>query len=302
PKSIAQELDLDFGGSGGTIFDPETMAAARKGCRRPDHECEMLYDHYHLDPSLEFKANGNLKLWINPTPGERNCPSGIYGIGADIASGLGGSTHSNSVACVLDLVTGEQVAEWASNSTRPDDFCDVCIALAKWFHNATIIHEANGPFGKTFTGQLIRRGYGNVYRRKERFKWSAKTSKDIGWGSNQETKPEMFSELSRKVRYNIVKVRSKLAVDEFRSWVMENGRIVHDKAMTTEDQSSKNEAHGDRVIALGVAAILYSPDINSQISMPDLDSLEISNPASNTMAYRIEQYDRAMREAEALDW
>lgn len=301
PQNIAQELDLDFGGSGYTIFDNDTMAAARQHVKIEKARYQVDYNQYSLDGELLAHSNGMLKLWVHLMP-NGSPPPGRYVIGADIASGLGGSTHSNSVASILDRDTGEQVGEWANNATRPDDFCDTCIALAKMFYDAEIIHEANGPFGKAFSAQLIRRNYWNIYRRRDNYKISQKTTKDLGWGSQKEAKADMFSGLARKIRTGIVKVRSKECVAEMPSWVMDSGLIVHAKAKVTEDESSRNEAHGDRVIALGVAALLFEPDMNKKPEPVTRDEYFLDHPNPNTMAWRLKEYDERIREKEAIDW
>ena len=260
------------------------------------------YNQFNLKPDFIEHGGGLLKLWCNLVAGLWTPEKGVrYGVGADIASGLGGSMHSNSVACILNLEDGTQAGEWANNATDPYTFCDTCIAIANFFNEAEIIHEANGPFGKAFTSQLLKRGYSNIFRRREKFKTSEKSTKDYGWGSNQETKADMFMDLARKIKCGMIKVRSKPILDEMRSWVMEGGRIVHAKASSTTDESSKNEAHGDRVIALGVVSTLYDLDTNVDPEVAK-ERENWANPHPSTMAFRLKELDQQGVQQVPLDW
>lgn len=303
PQSIAQELDLDFGGSGGTLFKSDVLDVMKRCIRRPMYEMEVFYDQYTLEPDFIRHPHGTLKVWQPLQPDVLDPPVGEkYVVGVDIASGLGGSPHSNSVASVISKSSGEQVAEWANNSTPPEEFADVCVSIAKWFNNAELIHEANGPFGGAFIKRVLDRKYSNIYIRRQEFRRSRKRTKEYGWGSQQQSKPAMVRGLIYKIKQGFVKPRSKALIDECRSWVMEGGRVVNSKAISTTDDTSKNEAHGDRVVALGVAALLY--EINLGKAESDEEDDEPSDPPANTMAGRLKDYDEKRRKnfEDILDW
>lgn len=301
PQSIAQELDLDFGTSGFTLFDADLIQTAKRGCRAPTMQGEMDYNEHTLEPEWVEHGNGRMRLWYNLQPDLRRPAKGDrFVVGADIASGLGGSPHSNSVASVINLGTGEQVGEWASNSVPPLAFCDQVIAIAKFFNNALIIHESNGPFGKAFTNQLKQREYGNIHRREDRYKVTGKRTREIGWGSNQESKADMLASLAHKIRLDQIKIRSRECVEELKSWVMKNGKVEHSKAMSTDDDSSKGASHGDRVIALGVAVMLYDP-MNGEPVKDDTQEYLPKSVRSDTMAWRLRKWDD-MHKKEADDW
>lgn len=303
PQKVAQEYDLNFGGSDYTIFDDSTMAAARETCRHPLSTWEVIPHGKFGNPELLRAKNGRLQLWIHVQPDTHGPPrGGSYTIGVDVASGLGGSSHSNSVASIVDMDTGEQVGEWASNAVPVSDFCDICIALGTIFNNALIIHESNGPFGKAFTAQLLRRGYDNVYMRRDPYKRHSRASESIGWASGTDTKPAMLEDLARKLRMRMVAIRSRQLAEELRSWVMVNGRVVHSKAVTTTDESSRNEAHGDRVIAFGLATMRYDYNPHEDPEVRPEERRQERAPNPMTMAYRLMKYDLEQSKRRSLDW
>lgn len=284
------------------MFTADTIATAKKSLREPLYTFSVDYNSYDLTPEFIEHGHGRLKVWLPLLPDTKAPPlEGNYVLGADIASGLGGSGHSNSVACILDLDTGEQVAEWASNAVKPEEFADICIAVAKWFNYAEIIPEANGPFGKSYIMQLSRREYGRIYRREEVAKATSKRGQEYGWGSTKDAKSTMLSSLDNKIKTALLKPRSRAAVEEMKHWVMEGGKVVQAQAVNTEDETSQNEAHGDRVIAMGVAALRYEPDITA----PAATEEKKPEPAflhPETMAYRLKLAENQKKSPNPLDF
>ena len=209
-------------------------------------------------------------------------PPRPYVIGCDISTGLGGSYTSNSVASVIDQTTNEQVLEFASNTMPPTDFADFCIAMAMWLHNAYLAWEANGP-GEAFTSQIKKRKYCNLYHRTIMSQRNRKRTKDLGWYTNPKSKERLFHDIDNYVRCSGVKVRSEPLSKEFGQYVMIGGEIKHVLAASTDDQSSMGKAHGDRVIAFGVA-------IQALRDRPVTDRLSVKfgsqGPPPNSIAAR----------------
>jgi hypothetical protein len=88
------------------------------------------------------------ELWVlrdHPSPGVG------YVIGADVSGGVG---RDNSIAQVLRLDTGEQVAEWVSGHREPDEFGSVLDVLGRRFNGAYINVERNNH-GLTTIKQLV---------------------------------------------------------------------------------------------------------------------------------------------------
>jgi hypothetical protein len=294
PQRVAQELDRDYGGSMAKIFGHEFTAKVEADVRQPLRKGDISYNPETLEPLFDSKDHGQLHLWL-PLDLNLKPPNRPYVIGADISTGLGGSFTSNSVASVIDQTTNEQVLEFASNTMPPTDFADFCIALAIWLHNAYLAWEANGP-GEAFTSQIKKRKYGNLYHRTILGKRGRNRTKELGWYTNTKSKERLFHDIDNYVRCSGLKVRSEALSKEFAQYVMIGGEIKHVLAASTDDQSSMGRAHGDRVIAFGVA-------VQALRDRPVTDSLSAKvgpqNPPPNSIAARNLEELEAKRRSES---
>tara|TARA_B100000519_G_scaffold199699_1_gene211443 strand:+ start:1669 stop:3501 length:1833 start_codon:yes stop_codon:yes gene_type:complete len=251
--SIAQELDRSFGGSDYQIFGSNLYEVGQKGVLRPFSTGFLYYDEETLEPEFNETEKGPFALWGHRDSTNRPVKTGNYVVGCDIASGLGGSYSSNSVMVVIDTVTGSQVAEFATNTLRPEAFADLVIAACKWFNNAYLIFELNGSPGGSFKMQLLERCYGNIYYRTVENKSYKKKTQNPGWFSTDKNKLAVLSQMSAAVESGEFVIRSESLLDECREYVYQNGKVVHSKSVNTKDDSAKGQAHGDRVIAAALA-------------------------------------------------
>lgn len=257
PQSIAQELDRDYGGSGFRYFDEELISKLKENIRAPLTRGMLAYDPEELTPRWMHNENGELHLWIRIGL-DGQPPAGQYVVGCDVAAGTGGDFSSNSVACVIDKLSGEQVAEFATRHMRPDRFAEWAIALAKWFHGAYLIWESNGPPGRTFTNTVMEHHYGNIYFRTVKEQIGNKRTKKPGWHSSPGDKSELLGGVSEgglhaAAESGALKIRSAPLLEECKQYAFENGKVAHVKSLRTQDEAAKGESHGDRVIAAGVA-------------------------------------------------
>jgi hypothetical protein len=252
PQNIAQELDRDYGGSSFRVFSSAFLEAAKANTRPPFFEGNFTYHQINLDPDFDKVENGQSKLWttlnLQSIP-----PQSAYVVGVDVSTGTGGSYTSNSCAVVFDMVAMEQVFEFVSNTTLPTDFADMCIALSKWFHDAYLIWEQNGPGGAPFTKRVLDQRYANIFWRKTLWKRSRGRPREAGWWTDTKSEPLMFEAFSMAVRTGELKVRSDALVSECTQYIWKGGKITHMARSSTPDESSKGSAHGDRVIAACVA-------------------------------------------------
>lgn len=297
PQSIAQELDRDYGGSMYRVFGTDFIETANKGVTGPKTQGILSYHPETLKPEFDPTDRGQLLVWC-PLDVRRLPPRHQYAVGCDVSTGLGGSYTSNSVACVVDFTTMEQVAEFVSNSLPPSDFADYSMALAKWFFDAYLIWEHNGP-GAVFTKRVQTMQYANAYRRKQQFKNSVKRTSDLGWWTTGETKEAMFGEFLRTVRSSELTLRSKMLVDECGQYVRlgSQGEICHVLSGTTDDDSSRGKAHGDRVIACCVAlqAVRDRPLASQSLVNESLD-----NPPMGTLAWREKFHREALADEDSV--
>jgi hypothetical protein len=137
-----------------------------------------------------------------------------------------------------------------------------------------------------------------VFRRKEQFKNSVKRTNDLGWWSNRPNKEAMFTAFYQAVKTGELTLRSDYLVKETAQYVRINGRIEHVLNTTTEDESSKGEAHGDRVIAACVALQGAKDRPLASVAAQGFDS---DNPPYGTLAWR-EKFHREQRESKQDEW
>jgi hypothetical protein len=283
PLQVAQELDRDFGGSELRYYDEEFQKAGAATTRPPMVEGDISYTTEDFDLEFHRQKDGPAKLWTKLDM--RNRPEEhSYVMGVDISSGLGGEFGSNSVVQVIDILTGDQVMEWATKTIRPAELAESCVAIAKWFHNAYLSWERNGPGGE-FTRRMKELRYPNVYMRDKHDTKTNKKTKLMGWWTAPQTLGILHSTIRTKVKGQEIRIRSGSLLEETLQYVMKEGRIVHKSAGSSEDDASIGEAHGDRVIAFGVAlqAIKDRP-----VSEPK--TRRMTNPPAFTMAAREKEY------------
>jgi hypothetical protein len=250
PQNIAQELDIDYGGSAFRIFGVDCMEKVEKSVRAEVLRGDLDFDQENLTPTFDEIENGPFRIWM-PLDARRLPPPHPFVIGCDVCSGLGGSYTSNSTMIALDAITGEQVLEFALNTIAPADFADLAIATAKWLNNAYLAWEHNGP-GAGFTKRVIERKYGNVYCRTSLSRRKKSKRTEVGFWTDATTKEVMFEALRMSIRSGLCVVRSKEIQQELGQYIRKEQKIFNALSVNAADDS-RGASHGDRVIGLGVA-------------------------------------------------
>jgi hypothetical protein len=259
---ISQELDIDPEGSAYQFFDHGQLNKHEwTYCVAPFSTGNLDFDSGQCDKGVfEELAGGSLRLWCileaNGRPKRSN-----YVIGCDISSGTGAS---NSALSVLDRQTGEKVAEWVNSKTDPAALASIAIALCKWFYDAFLIWEANGP-GRIFGGRIQALGYGNYFFKKVERSVSKKTTDVPGWYSTPEEKTELLGEYRRVLSSGEFINRSREAIDECRAYIVgTNGIPAHAASLDTSDPTGARNNHGDRVIA-DALCVRGSKEVSPQV-------------------------------------
>lgn len=300
PQSIAQELDLDFGGSMFRVFSAEFFDKAKSTLMGPQVVGKLSYHPETLEPEFIEGVNGDFKLWCQ-LDANGNPPRRDYAIGGDISSGLGGSHTSNSVLEIIDLLNMEQIGQFTSNTVEEGEFGELAVVVAKWFHNAYLGWEMN--FGGGFTKRVLRLGYGNIYMRDVLWKRSKKKTKEVGWNTNPRSKELMFSDLHRMVKTGEFTIRDADLFRELGEYVRSGPQSEIEHVLSTKntksttDKSSMGKAHGDRVIAMCVALQVAKDRPADTMSG---DANPVGPPPVNTLAWRVEQWrleDEASRDS-----
>lgn len=281
PQSIAKEQDRDYGGSMYRVFGIDFMDAATPHVRTPDLRGNFVFDD-QLEGRFDRDPNGPFMLWTKLDV-HGNPPQRDYIVAADVGAGQGGSYSSNSVIVVIDCKTREQVLEFATNTTKPDRFADIAMAIAQWFYGAHLAWEDMGP-GVGFKAQVLNRGYTNLYYRMVQTGLGQKKTPKLGFINRGDARGELFSELHNAICTDDLIIHSKELLEEFPQYVWEKGEIKHVAGKSATDDSF-GAAHGDRVIAMGVAfqALKNRPTSSNKKK----DAVDYSRePAYGSLAWR----------------
>lgn len=258
PKIIAKELNLDFEGSTERLTEGDTMNTIRSVmCREPLFRGEVLPSEESLNRGLEhirpvwMPGVGYLELWCDLKDGRP--PVDSYSIGADISGGTAGVRSSQSVASIVSNTTGEQVGEWRGSHLSPDEFAVRVVTLAKWFHNAFIVPEVNGPPGQRFVNKVVACQYWNMYRRsKSEFEAFASPTSKFGWVNTHGVEPLLRGMLAA-IAEGKYTIRSLVVADQIEEYELDNGKLIHKASKFNDSASDKGLLHGDAAVAAGCA-------------------------------------------------
>ena len=251
-QEIAQELDIDYLGSGFQYFNARAVGKAiLEHTRPPLYVGELEYDDTTGEPIRFVEGSGgSLSLWslldgeYRPSLGHKFCA------GADVSAGTG---SSNSCLAGYDISTCEKVFEYVNPYLRPEQFAKQTVAIMKWFGNAFLIWESYGP-GRQFGSRLEDLHYGNLYMRERREGISGKKSAIPGWCPTKEGKLILMGEYRSAVEKGECVNRSKLALEEALEYVFgADGSIEHSRSKSKTDPSGAKANHGDRCIADALA-------------------------------------------------
>lgn len=251
-QEIAQEIEIDYLGSGHQFFLSEAIQEAiRKFARPPIVIGDIDYDSLTAEPG-EFRENkkGKLKLWLAPDREGNFTQDHKYIVACDVSAGTG---SSNSVIAIYDSNTSEKVGEYANPYIRPEEFARQSVAIAMWLHNAYLLWESNGV-GRQFGGRVTELGYGNIYFRKKEEAISKKETLIPGWHSAKETKLVLVGEYRAAVEKQKITNRSREALEECLEYIFnQQGGVSHSKEDNKDDPTGARDNHGDRVIADALA-------------------------------------------------
>ncbi|MEM9354596.1 MAG: hypothetical protein AAGB04_00140 [Pseudomonadota bacterium] len=301
PQSMAQEYDLDYGGSAYRIFGGDFFKIAEESVCHPQSVGVMVVNRETFDCHYEKNTKGNFSLWCALDHKGRP-PKSDYVVSCDIGTGQGGSHTSNSTVEVFDQRTGEQVAEFASNSIAPGDLAELAVAVSKFFHGAYLIWEHNGGPGNAFTKQMVDLPYTFVYRRKAIYSKGGRAiagKREIGWWTSNSTKEAMLSDLNMAVRTREVAIKSRMMLKECGQYVRDGDKVVFAGSLKSSNPNETGQNHGDRVIAvaLGIQAMKDRP-----ITKPSSEGQDPENPPRGTMAYREKMFKEESRKEQEDGW
>ncbi len=254
PMEIAQELDMDFLGSDYQFFDSEAIEILRqKYCSEPLLKGDLEYDDESCTPKRVTESKrGKLELWLDLDELGRVPLDRKFTMGCDVSAGTGAS---NSVASVVDRVTGEKIAVWRDSNTRPHPFAKQCVALARFFNNAFLNWDASGPTGGTFTKEIVKAGYGPIYYRRREKKVGQDLTDEPGLFLNPVAKLQLLEDYRDALGNHRFINRSDQGMKECHQFIRKGDSVEHSGAMNSQDPSGARTAHGDEVVADALACI-----------------------------------------------
>lgn len=251
-QEIAQELDIDYLGSGFQYFNSASInQAIRDSARPPMLIGDLDYDSLTSEPTkFNESSGGHLRLWCL-LDGKGSPPlDHKYSLGVDVSAGTGAS---NSCLAAYDMTTNCKILEYVNAHIRPEQFAKQAVAIAKWLGNAYLIWESGGP-GRQFGSRVVELGYGNIYLRRREEALSGKVSDIPGIVTTREGKTIFLGEYRAAVECGDCVNRSKEALLECLEYIFApDGGVEHSKSCGRLDPSGARANHGDRVIADALA-------------------------------------------------
>lgn len=255
-------------GSSESVFDQEVLHIIKNDfVRPPDFEGEIIFDYSEDDEVIDVDFIHNygqrrFKWWgelINNRPNQKH----NFIIGADPGQGQG---SSNSVSYIYDVNTHELCGEWVCPNTKPEQFADIVVALAKWCGGVIdtfLIWERNGGHGANFTDRIEYQGYTNCYKMTVEDTITRKRKKKWGFYSNQDRKAALLGDFGVALGYGIESnfnykaaiIYSLDLVDELFDYTFVEGSKEITTSKKADLSSGARERHGDRGIAAALCVL-----------------------------------------------
>lgn len=215
---------------GGTsqVFPMSALEMQQKFVKEPSWVGNLFSESNRVVPKKD--SNGMVSMWEFPKP------EGSYVIGLDTAEGV---SKDYSVAVVLNKATGEQVA-MLRGYIPLDELAGEVRNLGVYYNRAFICPEINNT-GHAVTNDLVAKGYGKIYKRKEG------SDNLFGFRTTSNTKPEIIKNLVAACKDGRFRARSHELLKEMSCYVQTKTNSGKTK------MGAKQDAHDDCVIAAALA-------------------------------------------------
>ena len=210
-KMIAQELDVSFIGSGGSVIADEYIDYQDKNNVK--------------DPKYTAGSEEEIWVWEEPQEGHQ------YIMGVDVSRGDG---EDSSTIVVVDFTTMEQVMEY-QGKIQPDLLAQLVEEYGNLYKAYTVV-DVTGGMGVSTVLKLLEFDYKHLHydnangkilsARQRELNSYAKTDKIPGFHATSVRLP-MLSNLEYKIRTNSIKVRSVRLTSEMKTFIYKNGRPDH---------------------------------------------------------------------------
>lgn len=209
-RRIAQELDVSFLGSGGNVIDDEYIVFQEKTNVK--------------EPKFILGKEQEIWLWEEPIEGHE------YILTADVARGDG---TDFSVIEIIDFTTMEQVFEYKAK-IPPDLFAQIVNEWGLKYGEAYAVIDNIGVGGTTVS-KLMELEYPNLHWDNPQHKMlidkrsikAYDNENKIAGFSVGNVRLNMIANFEQMIRENKIKIRSKRATSEMRTFIYKNGKPDH---------------------------------------------------------------------------
>jgi hypothetical protein len=172
-------------------------------------------------------------------------PSHRYGLGADVAGGVG-LDSSSTVVIDFSTLPSRVVATYASDSIKPEVFGDEIRNHCDRY-GACIVAVENNKYDQVI-GRLRHLNYDNLYftERDELRAGIPSKVKYYGWNTNFDTKSKMIFALKKAVEDGHLQLSDENLIAELRSY-------TRDDLLDKEEDARLTTRHFDLLIACAIA-------------------------------------------------
>ena len=193
-QDVAQELDIDYRGSGYPFFSPYSIEKQRVKAHEPI-AIGNLYKHGFDDIIFREELTGRIRLYEEPDFDEQ------YYIAADASKARNLDESSISVKNIRLNSTAAVVSGDYDDNQQAED----CVLLGEWYNRALVIPENSCGYGNSLTKGILAR-YKDVYIDPKRLKAGQVLAQDHGFLMTKQTRPEGLRYLEQDMNLNAMQI------------------------------------------------------------------------------------------------
>jgi hypothetical protein len=225
-KKWLQEYECEFLGTGDTFVDGLIL--------------RQLLDNVDEDYMIAY--NNRMRVWKDPEPvyDYLICADSSYGRQRDY-----------SAFHVINMYTGEQVAEFYSNRTPINEFARIIVNEAYKYNNAYVVPERNSLGLHLIDIMFNELEYDNIWRDRSKKLGTGKNAPgagEFGFQMTMKSRETMLAALEEAIRTEFIKINSKRLVTELFTFIIneDTGKVEADV-----------NCHDDLIMALGVGVYAF---------------------------------------------
>jgi hypothetical protein len=160
-----------------------------------------------------------------------------------------------------------------------------------------LIWDASGAGGRTFTKRVIEQQYPYIYHRQSEVEYKERKTTQPGYYLNDEDRTVLFDDYRHKLETRQYINRSAPGLKETLQFIVQpGGKIIHSKALSSQDPTGALAAHGDEAVADALASRLLTLE-------PRALQQELKRkPPIYSPAWRLQQEELELAQAEREDW